>query len=51
MGGSWIGCSGVGEAAYALYRQHRLGGRGDAVAMQFLIPGWTFDDKRPCLVR
>lgn len=28
-----------------------LGGRDDAMAMQFLTPGWTFDDKRPCLVR
>jgi glucarate dehydratase len=39
------------EAAHALYRQHGLGARDDAMAMQFLIPGWTFDDKRPCLVR
>ena len=39
------------EAAYALYKQHGLGARDDAIAMQFLIPGWTFDDKRPCLVR
>jgi glucarate dehydratase len=39
------------EAAHALYKQHGLGARDDALAMQFLIPGWTFDDKRPCLVR
>ena len=39
------------DAAYALYRQHGLGARDDAIAMQFLIPGWTFDDKRPSLVR
>ncbi len=39
------------EAANALYRKHGLGARDDAIAMQFLIPGWTFDDKRPCLVR
>jgi glucarate dehydratase len=39
------------EAAHALYRKHGLGARDDALAMQFLIPGWTFDDKRPCLVR
>ena len=39
------------EAANALYRQYGLGARDDALAMQFLIPGWTFDDKRPCLVR
>jgi glucarate dehydratase len=39
------------EAANALYKQHGLGARDDALAMQFLIPGWAFDDKRPCLVR
>ena len=39
------------EAAHALYRQHGLGARDDAAAMQFLIPGWTFDPKKPCLVR
>jgi glucarate dehydratase len=39
------------DAAHALYRQHGLGARDDAIAMQFLIPGWRFDDKRPCLVR
>jgi glucarate dehydratase len=39
------------DEAYALYQQHGLGARDDAIAMQFLIPGWTFDDKRPSLVR
>jgi glucarate dehydratase len=39
------------EAAHALYKQHGLGARDDAIAMQFLIPGWRFDDKRPSLVR
>jgi glucarate dehydratase len=39
------------EAAHALYKTHGLGARDDAAAMQFLIPGWTFDNKRPCLVR
>lgn len=39
------------EAAHALYRKHGLGARDDAVAMQFRISGWTFDDKRSCLVR
>jgi glucarate dehydratase len=38
-------------AAHQLYKDHGLGARNDAQAMQFLIPGWTFDDKRPCLVR
>jgi len=39
------------EAAHSCYKQHGLGARDDAMAMQFLIPGWTFDGKRPCLVR
>jgi glucarate dehydratase len=39
------------ESANALYRRHGLGARDDAIAMQFLIPDWTFDNKRPCLVR
>ena len=39
------------EAAHALYLEHGLGSRDDAQAMQYLIPGWTFDNKRPCLVR
>jgi len=39
------------EAAHHLYVQHSLGARSDAVAMQYLIPDWTFDAKRPCLVR
>jgi glucarate dehydratase len=39
------------EAAHRLYEAMGLGGRDDAAAMQFLIPGWRFDNKRPCLVR
>lgn len=39
------------EAAHELYRQHGLGARDDAVAMQYLVPGWKFDNKRPCMVR
>lgn len=39
------------EAAHALYRSHGLGARDDAAAMRFLVPDWTFDNKRPCLVR
>ncbi len=39
------------EKAHALYRQHGLGARDDAIAMQYLIPGWKFDPKKPCLVR
>ncbi len=37
--------------ANELYVKHCLGARDDAMAMQYLIPGWTFDNKRPCLVR
>ncbi len=39
------------EAAHQLYLQHGLGARDDAMAMQYLMPGWTFDHKRPCMVR
>ena len=39
------------EKAHQAYRNMGLGARDDAAAMQFLIPGWTFNNKRPCLVR
>jgi glucarate dehydratase len=39
------------DAAHALYNKMSLGGRDDQAAMQFLIPGWQFDPKRPCLER
>lgn len=39
------------EKAHKLYQEHGLGGRDDATAMQYLIPGWTFNHKRPCMVR
>ena len=39
------------EKAHRLYLDHGLGARDDAVAMRYLVPGWTFDRKRPCLVR
>ena len=39
------------EKAHSLYLEHGLGARDDAMAMQFLIPGWKFDNKRPCMVR
>ncbi len=41
----------VAQKAHQLYLQHGLGARNDAMAMQYLIPGWKFDHKRPCLVR
>ena len=37
--------------ANALYQQHGLGARDDAIAMQYLIPGWKFNNKMPCMVR
>ncbi|MDX5628846.1 MULTISPECIES: glucarate dehydratase [unclassified Brenneria] len=37
--------------AHELYKNMGLGARNDAVGMQYLIPGWAFDNKRPCLVR
>ncbi|RZA33482.1 MAG: glucarate dehydratase [Lysobacteraceae bacterium] len=39
------------EAAHQAYKNMGLGARDDAVAMQFLIPNWKFDNKRPCMVR
>jgi glucarate dehydratase len=39
------------EAAHQLYLEHALGARDDAAAMQYLIPGWIFDHKKPCLLR
>ncbi len=39
------------EKAHALHNRIGIAARDDAVAMQFLIPGWKFDPKRPCLVR
>src|SRR5471032_2655669 len=39
------------EKAHSVYKSLDLGARDDAAAMQFLIPGWKFDPKKPCLVR
>jgi glucarate dehydratase len=39
------------EKAHQAYKNMGLGARDDAAAMQFLVPGWTFNNKRPCLVR
>ena len=38
-------------AANALYNKLPSHDRDDAMAMQYLIPGWKYDHKRPCLVR
>lgn len=37
------------EEAHALYQKIGLAGRDDAAAMQYLMRGWKFDPKRPCL--
>jgi glucarate dehydratase len=37
--------------AHELYKQHGLGARDDAIAMQSLIPGWKFNPKMPCMLR
>jgi glucarate dehydratase len=37
------------EAAYRVYQSLPGGSRDDAAAMQYLVPGWKFDPKRPCL--
>lgn len=39
------------EEANRLYRKLDSHDRDDAMAMQYLIPGWKFDSKKPCLVR
>ncbi|MBY0243553.1 MAG: glucarate dehydratase [Burkholderiaceae bacterium] len=39
------------EKAHQAYKNMGLGARDDAAAMQFLVPGWQFDNKRPCLQR
>jgi glucarate dehydratase len=38
-------------AAHALYKNLGPGARDDAMAMQYLVPGWTYDPKRPSLGR
>lgn len=37
--------------ANQLYNKLPSHDRDDAVAMQYLIPGWKYDHKKPCLVR
>jgi glucarate dehydratase len=39
------------EKAHEIYKSLGDGARDDSVGMQFLIPGWKFDPKKPCLVR
>ena len=37
--------------ANRLYNQMDNHDRDDAMAMRYLIPGWRYDSKKPCLVR
>jgi glucarate dehydratase len=39
------------EKAHQLYKEKGLGARDDAIAMQYLVPNWKFDPKKPCYVR
>lgn len=39
------------EKANALYNKLGQGARDDAMAMQYLIPGWQYNPKRPSMVR
>lgn len=39
------------DQAHRLWQSIGVAARDDAAAMQFLIPNWRFDPKRPCLVR
>lgn len=39
------------EKAHQLYKQKGLGARDDSIAMQYLVSGWKFNPKSPCLVR
>jgi glucarate dehydratase len=39
------------KKANELYNKMSLGARDDSAAMQYLVPGWKFDNKKPCLVR
>lgn len=39
------------EKAHEVYNNMGLGSRDDSVAMQFYIPNWKFNNKKPCLIR
>ena len=39
------------EEANRLYNSLPNHDRDDAMVMQYLIPGWVYDHKKPCLVR
>lgn len=37
--------------AHELYQRVAAGARDDAMPMRYLVPDWTYDPKRPSLVR
>jgi len=37
--------------AHEVYKKLPYGARNDAASMQYLIPNWKFDSKKPCMVR
>jgi glucarate dehydratase len=39
------------EKAHRLYLDSGAGMRDDSVTMQYIIPGWKYESKKPCLVR
>jgi len=39
------------KEANQLYIQNNLGKRDDSIAMKYLVPNWTFDNKKPSFVR
>jgi len=39
------------QQAHELYKSLPAGARNDATAMQYLVPGWSFDRKRPAFGR
>jgi glucarate dehydratase len=39
------------EQAHALYKKVAGGARDDAMAMRYLVPGWTYDPKKPSYAR
>ena len=39
------------DRAHQLYREHGLDARDDSIGMKYYVDGWSFDPKRPCLVR
>ena len=38
------------EKANRLYEKQGKGARNDAMAMQYLMPGWKYDPKRPAFL-